>query len=127
MTLGRERWIGFARRVQIQREVVRQFAVLENIVEQFFVPWAENHVVVLELRKFPVRPEVNQKERHAMAFFSHLPRFRLKCTFPAKKMRIRVHNVTVTHNGIKSREAAALKFQARNSSILCRNLVDLSV
>ena len=50
--------------MEVEAEVFRKFAALEDVIEQPFVAWAKQNGVVSHVIVGDVRPEVEDEQRH---------------------------------------------------------------
>ena len=67
VALGGQGWIGAGGGVEVEREILCQDSVLENIVEKALVAWAEPDGVVGEVGIGSVGSKVDKEKRHAVA------------------------------------------------------------
>ena len=61
-SFGCKGWIGGRWAVQIQTEIFRQLVIFENILQQAFVAWAQDHHVVRHIVVFSVGAKVPHKQ-----------------------------------------------------------------
>ena len=96
----RQRRIGDARRVQVEREIVSQGLALEDLIDQFAVARPEAHRVVLQMFVTALEAEMNYEQRHGKALAGKPFGFVATTLFMPEQLLVGIHHIGIRRHRI---------------------------